>query len=262
MRRQLDAGVAPFTQEAQQYGMAWTGWAWDVKTGDFLNDGNLSVVQSDGFVKGTVDRWNWLQEMAMTNDDLLSNPAMWPNVQPGDDIAGHQSLAFYARTPSGRYANISSQLGLAVPTPTRAIATADTTGSGALDFAVARQWGPPAFYANTAPHRGNFLDLRLYRPAAGGGQGLSGIGTPAYDATVKITLPNGHTQVSQLDGGSGHSGFRSFDVRFGLGDYAGPVTAHIEWRDANGRPHDQTQQINPGTHSLVLTSSVQEVPSR
>ena len=161
MKQQAGQGIAPFNQEAEQYGMAWTGWAWDVKMGDFLNDGNLSVVQTDGFVKGNINRWNWLQEMAMTNDDLLSNPAMWPNVQPGDDVAGHQALAFYAKTSNGRYVNISQQLGLAVQTPTRGIATGDTTGTGALDFAVARQWGPPVFYANSRREPG-----RLPGPAA------------------------------------------------------------------------------------------------
>ena len=90
MKDQLSRGIAPFKQEAAKYGMAWTGWCWDVKMGDFLNNGNLSVLQADGFVKGNIDRWPWLQEMAMTNDDLLSNPAMWPNVGPGDDIAGNQ----------------------------------------------------------------------------------------------------------------------------------------------------------------------------
>lgn len=263
MRAKLSQGIAPFTQEAQQYGMAWTGWGWDAKMGDFLNNGDLSVIQADGFVKGTIDRWPWLQEMAMTNDDLLSNPAMWPNVQPGDDIAGHEALAFYAKTPSGSYANISKQLGLAVETPTRAIATGDTTGTGALDFAVARQWGPPAFYANVSPDRGDYLNLRLYRPstASGANQNLENTGTPAYGATVQITTPSG-TQISQLDGGGGHGGFRSFDVRFGLGSYMGPVTVHLQWRDTNGVLHHQTERLNPGTHSLVLTSDVQEVPSR
>ena len=112
-------GIAPFTQEAQQYGLAWTGWCWDVKMGDFLQQRQPGRVQTDGFVKGDIDRWPWLQEMAMTNDDLLSNPAMWPNVQPGDDIAGHQAMAFYAKNADGKYVNISQQLGLAVPTPTR-----------------------------------------------------------------------------------------------------------------------------------------------
>ncbi|HET6210740.1 MAG TPA: ASPIC/UnbV domain-containing protein, partial [Jatrophihabitans sp.] len=260
----LSKGIAPFTQEAENYGMAWTGWAWDVKMGDFLNNGNMSVVQTDGFVKGTIDRWNWLQEMAMTNDDLLSNPAMWPNVKPGDDIAGRQSLAFYAKNSDGKYVNISSQLGTAVPTPTRGVALADTTGTGALDFAVARQWGPPVFYANAAANKGDFLDLRLYRPAVGGGAttGLANVGAPAYDATVSVTTPTGGTQISQLDGGSGHGGYRSFEVHFGLGSYMGAATVHLRWRDAGGQLHQQTEQLMPGVHSLVLTDTAQEVSSR
>lgn len=263
MREKLSDGIAPFSQQAQQMGMAWTGWCWDVKIADFRNSGNLDVVQTDGFVKGEIDRWNWLQEMAMTNDDLLSNPAMWPNVQPGDDIAGRQAIAFYAKGSGKKYVNISSELGLAVPTPTRGVATGDTTGNGALDFAVARQWGPPAFYVNESPNRGAYLELRLYRPPAGGTTtGLQGVGTPAYGATVRITTPDGRTQISQLDGGGGHGGKRSFDVHFGLGSHPGPVTVQLRWRDLNGQLHDQTQQLTPGIHTLVLTSTIREVPNR
>jgi enediyne biosynthesis protein E4 len=263
MRSDLSQGIAPFTQEAEQNGLAWTGWSWDVKMADFLNDGSQDVIQADGFVKGTIDRWNWLQELAMTNDDLLSNPAMWPNLQPGDDLAGHQALAFYAKGTDGKYVNLSGDLGLNVPTPTRGIATADTTGDGAMDFAVARQWGPPAFYANQAPDRGNFLDFDLYRPTTAGtaDTGLVNTGSPAYGATVEITTPTGK-QISQLDGGGGHGGYRSFQVHFGLGSYTGPVTAQVKWRDAQGQPHQQTEQFTPGTHTLVLSNSVQEVASR
>jgi hypothetical protein len=263
MKSDLSQGVAPFTQEAQQYGVAWTGWAWDVKMADFLNDGSQNIIQADGFLKGTIDRWPWLQELAMTNDDLLSNPAMWPNFKPGDDVAGHQVLAFYARNAAGKYVNITGKVGLDVPTPTRGIATADTRADGAMDFAVARQWGPPAFYANEAPARGDYLDLRLYRPATGGtaGQGLVGTGAPAYGTTVRITTPDG-TQIGQLDGGGGHGGYRSFEVHFGLGSYAGPVTAHLRWRDTSGHPHEQTEQFTPGVHSLMLTSHAQEVATR
>ncbi|MFJ2775513.1 CRTAC1 family protein [Kitasatospora sp. NPDC087315] len=263
MKRQLERGTAPFTQKAQEHGMAWTGWGWDAKMGDFLNNGDLSVIQATGFVKGNIDRWPWLQELAMSNDNLLSNPRMWPHVQPGDDLAGDNVLGFYAKTANGVYANVSKQLGLAVPTPTRGIATGDTTGTGALDFAVARQWGPPAFYANMASNRGDYLNLKLYRPAgdSAAGQGLAGTGSPAYGARVKVTSALG-TQVSQLDGGGGHGGFRSFDVHFGLGATSGPVTVSLEWRDAGGTPHQKTTQLTPGTHTLELTSDIKEVPSR
>jgi hypothetical protein len=265
MQQDLSSGYAPFTQQAEQKGMAFTGWAWDVKMGDFLNRGNLDVVQTDGFIRGTIDRWNWLQEMAMTNDDLLSNPADWPLVKPGDDIAGHQCLAFYASAPGGGYLNIDNQLGLCGnTTPTRGVATADTRGDGRLDFAVARQWGPPAFYANNSPDLGHYLGLNLYRPVAGTGAGTAGglaaLGSPAYGTTVQISYP-GHTQVSQLDGGSGSGGKRSFQVNFGLGAYTGPVTVHLHWRNSLGQLSQQTLTLAPGSHNLVLTSTAQEVHS-
>jgi hypothetical protein len=265
MARQLAAGSAPFDQQAQQYGLAWTGWTWDVKMGDFLNSGNLDVLQTDGFLQGTIDRWNWMQEAAMMNDDLLSNPAMWPNFQPGDDVAGHEGLAFYAKNGSGTYLNLGGALGLAYPWPTRAIATGDTTGTGLLDFAVARQWGPPAFYKNLAPHPGDYLNLNLYRPTTDSDSGMgleSKTGSPAYGATVTATTEDGKTQIAELDGGGGHGGFRSFDVHFGLGASMGMVSVHIQWRDTAGAVHQQALKLMPGTHALMLTSNAQEVSSR
>lgn len=265
MQQDLARGYAPFAQDAEQLGMAWTGWSWDVKMGDFLNSGQLDVVQTDGFVQGTTDRWAWLQELAMNNDDLLTNPADWPLVEAGDDIAGHQCLAFYAEMPGAGYVNVSSQLGLCVPTPTRGIAMADTRADGQLDFAVARQWGPPAFYANQSPDLGNYLGLELYQaPAHGGtpGRGLEGAGIPAYGTTVRISIP-GHDHVSQLDGGSGSGGKRSFEVYFGLGAYHGPVTAQLHWRDSAGHLISQELKLNPGTHDLLLyPNGVKEVPSQ
>ncbi|TDD81151.1 VCBS repeat-containing protein [Actinomadura darangshiensis] len=262
MRRALARGDAPFDQRARKLGMAWTGWGWDVKSGDFLNSGRLDVVQADGFVKGKINRWPWLQEMAMNNDEQYTNPAMWPHVQPGDDVAGSDTLAFYAQKPGGSFVNVGKRLGLDVPIPTRGVATADTRANGALDFALARQWGPPAFYANTSPNLGNRLGLHLYRPVPGAkaGANLQGPGTPAYGATVRIQTPAG-TQISQLDGGGGHSGRRSFEVRFGLGSYSGPVTARIRWADQSGAPHDQTVRLPPGDHTLLLGNAVEEAPS-
>jgi enediyne biosynthesis protein E4 len=263
MQQDLANGVAPFAQDAEQMGLAWSGWAWDVKMGDFLNNGNLEVVQTNGFVKGKINRWPWLQELAMTNDDLLNNPAVWPNIAPGDDLAGHQELEFYAKDSAGTYFNISKQLGLAVPIPTRGIAISDTTGTGALDFAVARQWGPPAFYENLSPHRGHFLGLNLYRPTVGGGtpgQDLGAIGSPAYGTTVQIDTPH-HTQISQLDGGGGGTGKRSFEVYFGLASYNGPVTVHLHWRTTGGTLISQTLTLMPGNHNLLLTNTAKEVPN-
>lgn len=264
MKQDLDSGYAPFTQEAQQYGVAWTGWCWDVKMGDFLNNGSQEILQTDGFIKGSINRWPWLQDMAMMNDDLLSNPAMWPNMQPGDDIGGDQAMAFYAKNSSGKYVNVNSQLGLAVQIPTRGVAIADTTGTGRLDFAVSRQWGAPAFYVNTAKDLGDYLNLNLVRPSTDGdaNMNLESAGAPAYGATVTVKTPDGKTQIGQLDGGSGHNGKRSFDVHFGFGTYMGPVQVHLQWRDNAGALHTQDLQMTEGSHTLMLTDAASEVPAK
>ena len=260
MAAKLASGVAPFTQEAQGDGLAWSGWAWDVKMGDFLNDGQQDVVQALGFINGATNRWPWMQEMATMNDDLLSNPAMWPNFQPGDDVSGHQPFAFFAENSQGKYVNISKDLGFTNDIPSRGMALADTTGSGHLDFAVARQWGAPEFYANTADV-GDQMTLNLYRPSTDGqaDTGLEGPGSPAYGTTVTIHTP-GHPQIAQLDGGSGHDGYRSFQVRFGLGMNMGPQDVTVQWHDTSGALHSQDITLATGTHNLMLTNTIKEVP--
>lgn len=264
----LDRGTAPFDERSADHDIAWTGWGWDAKMADFDNSGHLSVVQTNGFIKGDTNRWSWLQELAASNDLLLENPAMWPKQEPGDDIAGSDRLAFWVRKPDGKFVNVNSALGLDVPTPTRGIAVADTDGDGAQDFAVARQWGPPAFYRNEMPRKDAFLGLRLFRPVegqdgAGARAGDRVVGSPAYGAVVRITRADGHVQVAQLDGGSGHSGKRSFDVFFGLGAAGDrPVRVELSWRDLTGAPHRQTLDLNSGWHDLMLTTRAEEVPAR
>jgi hypothetical protein len=260
-RAKLNRGTAPFDNKASELNLAWAGWGWDAKMGDFDNSGNLSVVETTGFIQGSVDRWPWLQELAMSNDVLLENPAMWPNAGPGDDIAGKQPMAFFVRESNGRFVNLSHDIGVDVPGPTRGIAVADTTGNGAEDFAVARQWAAPVFYHNTHAARGDFLGLRLYRPVtAAPGQPAPRLGTPAYGAVVRITMADGRVQLAQLDGGGGHSGKRSFDVFFGLGDAADrPVNAELSWRDTAGAVHSEALALAPGWHDLMLTDQAQEV---
>ncbi|NHA69046.1 ASPIC/UnbV domain-containing protein [Phycicoccus flavus] len=256
MARALEEGRAPFTQVAEEVGMAWTGWSWDVKAADFRNTGTPDVVQTDGFVKGDVNRWAWLQELATSNDVLVRQPGMWPRFEPGADVAGHQELAFYAPDGSGRYANITKQVGTDIPTPSRGVAVGDTTGTGTLDFAVAYQWADPVFYRNTSTDVGAALELRLVRPV-GGGSG-SGATTPAYGATVRVRTQDGTTRVGRLDGGSGHAGKRAFPVHVGLGDEAGPVMATVSWRELDGTPHTEDVTLTLGNHTLVLTDTMKE----
>ncbi|MFD2762705.1 CRTAC1 family protein [Micromonospora eburnea] len=258
-RRMLREGRAPYENEAAERNLAWSGWGWDAKMADFDNNGEVEVVQANGFVKGSLNRWAWLQELAMANDLMLRNPGMWPNAKPGDDIAGSQPISFWAAEGNGRYANLAAELGMGDDTPSRGVAVADVDGNGTQDFAVARQWGQPSFYRNTIAHPGDFVGLRLYRPASS----PEAIGTPAYGAQVRVRTPDGRTRLAQLDGGGGHSGKRSFDVFFGLGEIGDqPVSVEVTWRDLDGAVHTETREMTRGWHSLMLTDQAREVKVR
>ncbi|MFH9611346.1 CRTAC1 family protein [Streptomyces sp. NPDC017448] len=250
LRSRFHRGQAPYRDESTGLGLAWSGWGWDVKMGDFDNNGDLEITQALGFVKGKNNRWPQLQELATANDALVANPTWWPNVRHGDDLAGSQRMRFFAKDhDTGRYTNLSTVLGLGDPVPTRGIATGDVDGDGRLDLAVARQWDEPVFYRNTAPDPGSWLELDLTHPD----------GAPVIGAEVRVELPDGSKRIARVDGGGGHSGKRTTDLHIGLGqDVPAEVPATLTWRDRQGEVHEQEVRLAPGRHSFELASQAKE----
>ena len=260
----MEDGGAPYVDRSEPLGLSRSGWGWESRLGDFDNDGVLEAVQATGFVNGDIDRWPELQELAIGNDELLSNPRAWPRLQPGDDLSGRQHNPFFVRAKSGRYYDLSGDLGIDQPQVTRGIATADVDGDGDMDFAVANQWDRSHIYLNESPSPGAFLGLHLLLPlrseepastrARPGHPGSDMAGRPAIGASVTVSLPDGRRLVGQVDGGNGHSGARSPDLHFGLSDILGdtqiPVDMH--WRDSNGRVHRETLRLSHGWHTVVL----------
>ncbi|TDV41031.1 CRTAC1 family protein [Actinophytocola oryzae] len=258
LRAQLRDGDAPFRDESGEVGTAWSGWSWDNKLADFSNSGELDIAISNGFVKGHTNRWPQLQELAMANDSLVADPFFWPNANLGDDIAGGDTLHFYVKGDDGRYVDLAPELGLAVPIPTRGIATGDADGDGRLDFAVARQYGDPIFYHNEAPSAGGYLDLKLTHEQEEVVGDAPTSGSPATGAEVMVKTADGRKFVSRVDGGSGHAGKRSSEVHIGLGDTKGQVEVMICWRDRQGETHEQMLKLDQGSHSFVLGDTAEE----
>jgi hypothetical protein len=258
LRSQLRSGEAPFKDESGPAGTAWSGWSWDNKIADFSNSGEQDIAVSNGFVKGHINRWPQLQELAMANDSLVANPFNWPNANLGDDIAGGDTLHFFAKKDDGSYIDLAPELGLAVPTPTRGIAIGDSDGDGRLDFAVARQYGDPIFYHNEAPATGGYLDLDLTHEQKQTVGSAPAAGSPATDAQVLVTTADGKKYIQRVDGGSGHAGKRSSEVHIGLGDAKGDVKVQLRWRDRQGDVHEQNLELSQGRHSFVLGESAKE----
>ncbi|APU21809.1 CRTAC1 family protein [Actinoalloteichus sp. GBA129-24] len=259
LRARLQSGEAPWTDESAPLGLAWSGWGWDAKIADFDNSGDLVVAQATGFVKGRTNRWPQLQELATANDQLLSNPMAWPRITEGDDLAGDQHMAFFVKNDDGRYVDLSHELGLAIPVPTRGIATGDSDGDGLLDFAIARQWDEPLFYQNTSPSEDAFLGLRLTHDAEPSPGDLAAPGSPVVGAQIAVTREDGRRFITRVDGGSGHSGKRSHEAHIGLGSgVTGPLDVNLKWRDRTGQVREENLRLEPGWHSLQLGTTTQE----
>ncbi|MBM7774521.1 hypothetical protein JOD54_004725 [Actinokineospora baliensis] len=259
LRDRFAEGDAPFDEQSGVLGTAWSGWGWDVKLADFNNSGQLAITQANGFVKGEVNRWPQLQELATANDTLLDSPYFWPNVTKGDDLAGNQRLHMFVKTGDGRYADIAGKLGLDVPVPTRGIATGDVDGDGKLDLAVARQWDQPVFYCNLTEDAGAYLALKLTHDTPAGAGAFPAPGSPVVGAQVTVTTPDGRTLLGRVDGGGGHSGKRSQDVHIGLGKgVTGPLQVHLQWRDRSGELREQNLRMEPGKHELRLGTQAKE----
>jgi enediyne biosynthesis protein E4 len=262
----MQKGIAPYQEASEPLGLARNGWSWDIRFGDFDNEGSLQIVQAAGFVKGNTDRWPELHELAMGNDNLLYLTASWPRIHPGDDLSGHDHNHFFVPSASGRYVDLSHDLDLDEPQVTRGIATADVDGDGLLDFAIGNQWEDSVFYHNQTRNAGNFLQLYLMLPVNGEAAPVTAIATghPTRDmhgrfaigATATLHMPDGKLMVAQVDASNGHSGKRSPELHFGLGQMpsATPVTVDLAWRDQNGTVHRETLKLTPGLYTILLAS--------
>ena len=263
---QMRAGIAPYREASEPLGLSRNGWSWDIRFGDFDNEGELQIIQAAGFVKGNTDRWPELHELAMGNDNLLRYPVSWPRFHPGDDLSGHDHDHFFVPSATGRYVDLAHDLGLDDPQVTRGIATADVDGDGLLDFAIANQWEDSFFYHNQTETANSFLQLYLLLPVNGEAEPVTRVlpGHPsralrrryAVGATASLHLQNGGLMVQQVDVSNGHSGKRSPELHFGLGRLpeSATVAVDLSWRDVNGTIHRQALHLSPGLHTIFLAS--------
>lgn len=255
----IEGRKAPFVDASEKLGVSRSGWGWDTRFGDFNNDGQLEALQATGFIRGSHNCWPELHETAMGNDLLIANPLMWHRFRSNADISGRSPNVFFARASDGQFHDIAAPVGFGQPQVSRAMATGDIDGDGDLDIAVGNQWTDSYLYVNESPNRKNFLGLRLLLTQSKSlePQVLSGLpaltvrARPAIGAVARFEA-EGIRYIAQVDGGNGHSGVRSSDLHFGLGDTSGPVVVSLRWRDGRGKPQATTLRLLAGWHTILL----------
>jgi hypothetical protein len=258
-------GVAYYDNWSEKLGLSRSGWAWDIKAGDFDDSGYPQIMQATGFLQGTVNRWPELQELAMGNDAIVSNPGLWQDFSPGDALSANSPNPFYVRGPDGRYWNIASLIGVTDTGVSRGIALGDVFHNGHVDFAVANQWHQSYFYLNESKLQHSYLGLRLLKPVSSqsGSCVLHGttVMTPAIGAEVRLLSGTQGLRIGQLYYTNGHAGVSAPELEFGLTENPATVRTEITWRDSCGRMHTTDITLAPGWHSLLLNSngSIREV---
>ena len=110
-------GLAPYVDSSESLGVSRSNWSWDTRFGDFDNDGSVEALQATGFLKGSINRWPELQEVATGNDALLSNSNVWFSVTRGDDLSGNAVNPFYAKGKDNKFHDISGCLLYTSPSP-------------------------------------------------------------------------------------------------------------------------------------------------
>lgn len=252
-------GYAPFINQSESLGLSRSAWSWDAKLADFNNDGNLEALQATGFVKGKTNKWAELQELAISNDELLAKPSVWPDFRQGTDLSGYRHNPFFVKNKSGRYFDVATALKIDQLQVTRGIALGDINRDGDLDFVVANQWEPSLFYANTYKGSNAFIGLTLRHPIQKSSTVVLDpekpvVARPAIGSVVKIYHPDGRLLIDFVDGGNGHSGKNSPELLFGLGKVSATekLKAEISWRDSMGSIQTTSTEFKPGWHEVYL----------
>lgn len=244
-------GIAPFRDVSGSLGLARSSWAWDARFADFDGDGWSEVLQATGFVKGEIDRWPELHEVAMGNDNLLRYPAAWPAFGPQADLSGNQPDALFQRGPDGTWHEVGAAIGLSASV-SRGIALGDVDGDGDVDALIARQWEPSVLLRNISPGAAGRSATIVPQIRQANGTLRPAIGARV---TLSATVLDGPHPVATVPGGEGHSGKSAPEVTFGLGAFAdgADVTADIVWRDGSGM-HSVTLPVRPGRQIVDLSA--------
>ena len=259
---QMRDGIAPYVNRSEALGLSDSGWAWDAKLDDFDNDGVPEAIQATGFIKGAKNLWPELQELGTANDALISIVSTsWPRIEPGADVAGHNQNPFFVRA-GDHYVNVAKEIGFGEDYVSRGIAIGDVDLDGSLDLIVSNMWGPASYYHNEHPVAGSSLSLNLLLPISRefsgetivyqGKQRSEMPGRAAVGAAVTVTRSDGKMLTRQVDGGNGHSGKRSPELHFGLGDSQEVVKVKIRWRDQQGQVQQEFLNLKPGRYTILL----------
>ena len=220
------------------------GFGWGAAVGDLNLDGWLDIVQANGMVDTSMDRyqparprdyWYAAEKVMLSPPWEHSYVDRWPDLR-GYEIFGRQRNKVYVSRGGVtriQYVDVAEAVGLTYAGISRGVALADFDNRGVLDVAMTHQFAPFTLYRNTladarqADRPRHWIGLAI----AGDGTRVSteAIGTTVY---VRCTAGQCPQQMRELQIANGFSAQNDKRLLFGLAEYDGTVDVEVHWYGA------------------------------
>jgi len=225
----LNRGNGTFSNIARLANMDETDWSWSVLLADFDNDGLKDLFVSNGLRKEVLNN-----DFVLNMNTTLANKnmafAQLPDAEAEEILSRMPSekISNYFLKNSGglRFENVSDKWGGNQLSFSTGSAYGDLDNDGDLDLVVNNIDAPAFVYRNHASETGHSLQLTFKGPE----QNPLGVGV-----RVQLTMPDGGTQMQQLQPTRGLQSSMQPMLHFGLGASDSIAALQVIWPDGKSQ---------------------------
>ncbi len=202
-RLYVNNGNGTFTDKTDVAGLRHGGWGWGAQFADLDNDGDVDLVQANGW---------------------YSNIIFVPQLL----IFDHDTLRLFMNDGAGHFTDRAADFGLVDDSQGRGLVVFDADHDGALDVLVMNNDVGPRLWRGSNAGLGHWLHVELRQP---------GMNRLAVGARVSVQVAGLPVQVAPMECGNNYLSQAPQSLWFGLGATAASAVVSVRWPDGTASTH-------------------------